>query len=160
MKRMILLVMVTVLMSVGFVHAQEEDASPPPAEEQEQVAGPNGRHGHPGFSDIILAATGMTEEELHAALEEEDATLASVLEAAGADVDAVIADLVAEKLAENPDLDEEELITDLTERFNNPRPERSESGGRPEGGERGGRGGENGRPRGPQPNPQTPQDDV
>lgn len=105
--------------------------------------GPNGRGGRGGFngnrpnvagtnSTIITDATGLTQEELRDALMN-GSTIAELIEANGGDVDAVIADLVAqvtENLNERNDATLETLEDRITEQVNGTyeRPENSRVG--------------------------------
>lgn len=102
--------------------------------------GPNGRGGRGGFngnrpnfaganSTIITDATGLTQEELRDALMS-GSTIAELIEANGGDVDAVIAELVAEvteNLNERNDATLENLEERITEQINGTY-ERSENG--------------------------------
>ena len=140
MKRItIFVVLIIAMLSVSIAAAQEPE-------------NPEGRQGHPKgrriVMEIILEATGLEREELREAMQDEDATLASVIEANGGDVDAVTAQIIA-AISENSDKDAAEIEAKVDELLNTPKSERPERQGDGEG--RRGRG-----PRGDNPPADSP----
>ena len=97
------------------------------------------QRGERGFN--IAETLGMEPEAFRAALQEEGATIASVIEANGGDVSEIVSAAAAE-IAERTGGDVAEIEAQLTERFNSEKGERD--------GRRGGRGGRGGFPGGGQ----------
>ena len=135
MKRImiILVVLIAAALSVGVVGAQEPET--PPVEEE------NVRPPRVNKLELIAEITGIDIETLRGGLQEEGATLASVIEANGGDAEAVQAALVDE-IVERTGRDAEEVTAQVEEHLNSTRPQRGEGpgegrrgGGRPGNGE-------------------------
>ena len=123
MKRFSIVILVVVIASLL-------GASIAAAQEPQQEDGRQGRRGARGLMfQIIAEATGLDREGLREAMQEEGATLASVIEANGGDVDAVIDQIVA-AIVERTDGDPAEIEAKVTEKLNTPRGERDGEGRR------------------------------
>jgi hypothetical protein len=113
MKRISIVILVLVIASLF-------GANIAAAQEPEQEEGRSGRRGGRAMMfEIISEATGLNREALHEALQEDGATLASVIEDNGGDVDAIIDQIVA-AIVERTDGDATEIEARITEKFNTP----------------------------------------
>jgi len=124
MKRTSILIFVLVIMSLfgaSIAGAQEPD------QDGEHPGRRGGRH---HIIDAVVEATGLTAEEIRETMQAEDATLASIIEANGGDVDEVVAQIVA-TITENTDKDPAEVEEKVLERLNTPPSERPQREGRP-----------------------------
>jgi hypothetical protein len=132
MQRLTIIVFSLIVILVG---AQAVSAQEPPTERNDR--GPRGQ-----IIEIVSEASGLEPAEVLDALRaDENATLESVLLDAGADPDAVKAQIVATIMAENPDLDEANVTERVENLMTQSPPQRGDRGDRGNRGDRGDRGG-------------------
>jgi hypothetical protein len=125
MKRTSILIFVLVIVSLlgASVAAAQE-----PGQDGERPGRRGGRH-HV-IIEAVVEATGLTAEEIRETMQADDATLASIIEANGGDVDEVVAQIVA-TITENTDKDPAEVEENVREHLTTPPSERPQREGRP-----------------------------
>jgi hypothetical protein len=125
MKRTSILIFVLVIVSLlgASVAAAQE-----PGQDGERPGRRGGRH-HV-IIEAVVEATGLTAEEIRETMQADDATLASIIEANGGDVDEVVAQIVA-TITENTDKDPAEVEENVREHLTTPPSERPQREDRP-----------------------------
>jgi len=125
MKRINLIILVALIVSLFGASAAFAQEPPTDAPQQEERDGQRGNRGHKGFG-IILDALNLEREDLRNAFETagEDATLTDVIVALGGDADE-ISELMVEHMIENG-VDADDAAERVDEILNTPRGERQD----------------------------------